>query len=165
MPGTAGESAYLGPEITKVLAEDKRALHGDQTPAEWIKDNLFNSVFNSIITVVLGAGTVFLLVQGALWILDEEWAIIRVNLRNFMDGRFPNDELSRLWISAYILIGAVGIGAAHRDSAGAPAPRVLVDHRPAVGDNRFVSTEVDRPDISGEARKITDTVDPGRLCE
>lgn len=112
MPGTAGESAYLGPEITKVLAEDTRALHSDQTPAEWVKDNLFNSVFNSIITVVLGAATIYLLVQGALWVANEEWEIIRVNLRNFMVGRFPSDELNRLWVSAYILIGAVGVGAA-----------------------------------------------------
>ena len=94
----AKESAKLAP------------LHSDPTPAKWVKDNLFNNVMNSIITVVLGVVVVFLLVQSFGWIANEEWEIIRVNLRNFMVGQFPSDELWRLWTSAFVLIATFGIG-------------------------------------------------------
>jgi general L-amino acid transport system permease protein len=94
----AKESAKLAP------------LHSDTTPAKWVKDNLFNNVMNSIITVVLGVVVVFLLVQSFGWIANEEWEIIRVNLRNFMVGQFPSDELWRLWTSAFVLIATFGIG-------------------------------------------------------
>ena len=94
----AKESAKLAP------------LHSDTTPAKWVKDNLFNNVTNSVITVVLGVLVVFLLVQSFGWIANEEWEIIRVNLRNFMVGQFPSDELWRLWTSAFVLIATFGIG-------------------------------------------------------
>ncbi|MDA3031350.1 MAG: amino acid ABC transporter permease [Actinomycetota bacterium] len=87
-------------------------LHSDTTPAKWVKDNLFNNVMNSIITVVLGVVVVFLLVQSFGWVAGEEWEIVRVNLRNFMVGQFPSDELWRLWTSAFLLIGTFGIGTA-----------------------------------------------------
>lgn len=85
-------------------------LHSDTTPAKWVKDNLFNNVMNSIITVVLGVVVVFLLVQSFGWIAGEEWEIIRVNLRNFMVGQFPSDELWRLWTSGFILIFTFAMG-------------------------------------------------------
>ena len=94
----AKESAKLAP------------LHSDTTPAKWVKDNLFNNIMNSIITVVLGIVVVFLFVRSFGWIAGEEWEIIRVNLRNFMVGQFPSDELWRLWTSAFILIATFSIG-------------------------------------------------------
>jgi general L-amino acid transport system permease protein len=94
----AKESAKLAP------------LHSDTTPLKWVKDNLFNNIMNSVITVVLGVLVVFLLVQGFGWIANEEWEIVRVNLRNFMVGQFPSDELWRLWTSAFLLIGTFSLG-------------------------------------------------------
>ncbi|MGK0276886.1 MAG: hypothetical protein ACI9N0_003285, partial [Ilumatobacter sp.] len=85
-------------------------LHSDTTPLKWVKDNLFNNIVNSVITVVLGVLVVFLLVQGFGWIANEEWEIVRVNLRNFMVGQFPSDELWRLWTSAFLLIGTFSLG-------------------------------------------------------
>jgi general L-amino acid transport system permease protein len=85
-------------------------LHSDTTPTKWVKDNLFNNIMNSVITIVLGFLVIYLLVQAFGWIAGENWEIIRVNLRNFMVGQFPSDELWRLWTSAYILIATVGIG-------------------------------------------------------
>jgi general L-amino acid transport system permease protein len=85
-------------------------LHSDTTPAKWVKDNLFNNIMNSVITVVLGVLVVFLLVQSFGWIAAEEWEIVRVNLRNFMVGQFPSDELWRLWTSGFLLIGTFSLG-------------------------------------------------------
>jgi len=96
----AKESANLAP------------LHSDTTPAKWVKNNLFNNIMNSVITVVLGVVVVFPVVQSFGWIAGEEWEIVRVNLRNFMVGQFPSDELWRLWTSAFLLIGTFGIGTA-----------------------------------------------------
>ncbi|NND73402.1 MAG: amino acid ABC transporter permease [Ilumatobacter sp.] len=110
-PKTAGEGVYLGTDITLALAaRDEAPLHSDTTPGKWVKDNLFNSVMNSIITVVLGVAVIFLLTRAAQWVISEEWRIIQVNLRNFMVGQFPRDELWRLWWSAYVLIVGIGGG-------------------------------------------------------
>ncbi len=65
---------------------------------------------NSVITIVLSFVVAYLAVQAFGWIAGEEWEIIRVNLRNFMVGQFPSDELWRLWTSAYILIATFAIG-------------------------------------------------------
>ena len=76
---------------------------------EWIKTNLFSSAFNSILTIViLGVGLLlaFLL---AGWVINSEWRIVRVNLRLFMVGRFPREELWRPWASGYLVLTAIGL--------------------------------------------------------
>jgi general L-amino acid transport system permease protein len=45
-------------------------------------------------------------------VVTAEWAIVRVNLRLFMVGRFPEDQLWRIWVSAYVLAATLGFGAA-----------------------------------------------------
>jgi general L-amino acid transport system permease protein len=82
-----------------------------KSPAVWVQEHLFNNVMNSIITVVLGAVIVFLAFKGAVWIIDEQWDIFRVNLRNFMIGQFPPDELWRPWVSGFLLLGSVSLAA------------------------------------------------------
>lgn len=78
------------------------------SPGAWLKQNLFSNLRNSIITVIVGLIALFALQAIARWILNVDFDIVRVNLRNFMIGQFPRDELWRPWASGLLLATAVG---------------------------------------------------------
>ncbi|MDE0701121.1 MAG: amino acid ABC transporter permease [Acidimicrobiaceae bacterium] len=80
------------------------------SPGEWVRQNLFNNWYNSLISVVMGLGLAFALVQTLDWALTSDFLIIRRNLALFMVGQFPRDELWRVWASLYLLVGASGFG-------------------------------------------------------
>ena len=79
------------------------------TATDWVKKNLFSSLFNSLLTLVIGVVAIFLAIIAARWVINEEFEIIRVNLANFMIGQFDRDELWRLWASGYLFLLAVGL--------------------------------------------------------
>ena len=108
---STAETAYLGAEIAQALAAD-RPLHSDQTPSQWVKNNLFSSVLNTAITFVSAAFAGAILYFGIRWAINVEWEIVRANLRNFMIGQFPKDELWRPWAGGLTLVAAVGLGSA-----------------------------------------------------
>lgn len=76
-------------------------------PIGWLRKNLFSNWFNSLLTLV------------ALWIIynfavslvgfiaTANWSVITVNLRLFIIGRYPLDQLwriqSSLWLLAFLL--------------------------------------------------------------
>ena len=78
----------------------------------WVRRNLFSSAFNSVLTVVMGAVVVWATYRLVVFVfVTAEWEIVQRNLTLFMVGRFPRDELWRMWVSIGILavtIGAVG---------------------------------------------------------
>jgi general L-amino acid transport system permease protein len=82
----------------------------------WAAENLFNSWFNSVLTAVFAAVIAYTAVRALRFVfVSAEWDIVRVNLTNFLVGRFPRHELWRTWAAMFILaavIGfAVGVGA------------------------------------------------------
>ncbi len=85
---------------------------------QWLKTNLFSSVANSIISVVVGLLGLWLMWLLVAWVISVEFTIVRDTLRIFMIGQFPNDELWRLWASGFLLAGAIGVavGAMARNS-------------------------------------------------
>ena len=108
---STAETAYLGAGIAQALAAD-RPLHSDQTPSQWVKNNLFSSALNTAITVVSAAFAGAILYFGIRWAVNVEWEIVRANLRNFMVGQFPKDELWRPWAGGLALVATVGSGSA-----------------------------------------------------
>ena len=80
------------------------------TPRQWVKENLFASRAGSVLTVVF---TVLVAYAGyrLLWfaVVSSDWEIIRRNLRLFMVYLYPVDELWRLWVALYILLGLSGL--------------------------------------------------------
>ena len=80
------------------------------TTTSWVKENLFNNWYNSVITIVALSGFVFALVSLLGWIFASDYLIIRRNLTLFMVGRYPRDELWRPWVSGYLLMGGFGLG-------------------------------------------------------
>jgi general L-amino acid transport system permease protein len=89
---------------------------------DWARKNLFNSWYNSLLTVALAAFIVWALVALVRALFGADYEIVRANLRLFMIGGFPADQLWRPWAATYCfaaMFGIVGgsISAGARDRA------------------------------------------------
>ena len=81
-------------------------------PKEWVRENLFSSWFNGILTVVFGVLLGWVLYRiGKFVLIDAEWEIIRRNLRLLLVFRFPREETWRLWAALFVLAASFGLGA------------------------------------------------------
>jgi hypothetical protein len=78
-------------------------------PGKWLKRNLFSTWYNSLLTVVFGALIGWALIRFIGFLLDIDTRIIEVNLKLFVTGRFPTEDLSRLWFGALITTGGIGL--------------------------------------------------------
>jgi len=79
------------------------------TVQQWIRVNLFPNVPNGILTVLVGTVLAFVAFRALTFVFaSAQWEIVRRNLTLFMVGRFPRDELWRIW--GAVLILAVGLG-------------------------------------------------------
>ncbi|MBE9003606.1 amino acid ABC transporter permease [Fortiea sp. LEGE XX443] len=65
----------------------------------WLRKNLFSTWYNSLLTVVCII-LLFWVVPGVIsWVTTQsQWAVIQVNLRLFLVGRFPQTLYWRAWI-------------------------------------------------------------------
>lgn len=78
---------------------------------EWMKKNLFSSVFNSILTIVFGL-LALLSYRGILnFIFSEErrWDAVRVNLRALFTFAYPSSQYGRIWFSLGIVMVLAGL--------------------------------------------------------
>lgn len=70
----------------------------------WLKRNLLSTWYNTLLTLLC----VWVLVQVGMglvnWATQAEWAVIAVNLRLFLVGRFPIAQLWRVWLSVTLVI-------------------------------------------------------------
>lgn len=84
------------------------------TPAEWVKVNLFSSWLNGALTVVTTVFIAVVLYQILGFVFGEaEWAVIPANMKGYMVGGFPLEEVWRIWLSAYLvaLLAGLSLGA------------------------------------------------------
>ncbi|HEX6235756.1 MAG TPA: amino acid ABC transporter permease [Acidimicrobiales bacterium] len=80
------------------------------TPQAWVRTNLAASPLNAALTLVIGVGAGWVVYRLARWVfVTADWAVVRVNLRLFMVGLFPAEELWRLWVAGYLLVATVGL--------------------------------------------------------
>jgi general L-amino acid transport system permease protein len=81
------------------------------TPREWIRQNLFGGVLDSILTIVFGLLLAWVAYRvGKFVFVDARWEIIERNITNLMVGRYPRDELWRLWAALFLLAASLGFG-------------------------------------------------------
>jgi general L-amino acid transport system permease protein len=81
-------------------------------PRQWVRENLFGSVFDTILTIVFGLFLAWAAYRiGKFVFVDADWEIIERNLTTFMVGSFPRDELWRLWAALFVLAASLGFGA------------------------------------------------------
>jgi len=76
----------------------------------WLKENLFNGWFNTLLTLVT-AWMLFAMLRGVLhWAFAEaRWAVVPENMRLFMVGVFPPEEVWRLWLIAIVVLFTSGL--------------------------------------------------------
>jgi general L-amino acid transport system permease protein len=80
------------------------------TPGEWIRRNLFNTWFNGVLTVLSAVLILFLGFRLLRFVfVSADWSVFRANLRVYMVGRFPLEEMWRVWAVAFFLGALVGV--------------------------------------------------------
>jgi general L-amino acid transport system permease protein len=80
------------------------------TPGEWVRRNLFSTWFNGVLTIVSAALVSVLAVRLVRFVLvSADWEVLRANLRVYMVGRFPEDQLWRVWTMAFFLVVLLGL--------------------------------------------------------
>ncbi len=88
----------------------------------WLRENLFSSPLNSIITVVVGALLVWVGVNLVLWMFtrEEQWVILWRNLKLLAVYRYPTDLLWRPLSVVALVMALLGssAGVARRSDGG-----------------------------------------------
>lgn len=80
---------------------------------KWIRDNLFNSILNSVLTIVGVLLVVYVIVGLSNWIVrDANWFAISANIRNYMLGRFEREYEWRASLALFFSIFAMGAAVA-----------------------------------------------------
>ena len=105
-----------------VFEETPQQVEPARGAMDWVRKNLFNNWYNSLLTVVLAGLVVWAVVALIRGLLSADYEIIRANLRLFMIGGFPGDQLWRPWAATYcwaVMFGFLGgsLAAAARDRA------------------------------------------------
>jgi general L-amino acid transport system permease protein len=102
------EARTVEPHAVPEIAPPSRSL----PPGRWVKENLFSSWSNSLLTVAFAAVLGFALYRvGRFVFVDARWEIVEVNLTNLLVFRFPREEVWRLWAALYVLAASFGIAA------------------------------------------------------
>jgi general L-amino acid transport system permease protein len=76
----------------------------------WLRKNLFNSWFNSLLTLVC-LWIIYQVIGGIVsWLTTQaQWSVVAANLRLFFVGRYPIGQSWRLWCALAILIGLIAL--------------------------------------------------------
>ena len=75
----------------------------------WAADNLFGSVGNSVLTLVTAAILAFVAYQVLRFVLlTAEWEVVLDNRRLYFAGRFPDEEMWRIWMSIWYVSTLAG---------------------------------------------------------
>lgn len=97
-------------DVMKALADADAPRHGEQTPGQWVKANLFGSVVSSIFTVIFGLIGAYLAFRAGTFVFTTaRWEPVRANLELFLIGLFPRSERTRLIVQALFTAGAAGM--------------------------------------------------------
>ncbi|HSM72719.1 MAG TPA: amino acid ABC transporter permease [Anaerolineales bacterium] len=79
-------------------------------PIKWVRDNLFNSWYNSLLTVVFLPIVFFALLNAILWVFTEaDWRPITEFPMLFAVGQYPRGELWRVGTGLSIFIFMLGV--------------------------------------------------------
>ena len=85
------------------LAEADRPRDSDMSAGQWVKSNLFNTWYNTIITLVFGALAFWEGFFASRFILfTARWEPVSDNIELFMIGLFPRDEITRI-VSQFLI--------------------------------------------------------------
>lgn len=80
----------------------------------WARHNLFNTPFNTVLTLVLGAGLIATVAGVLRFLLADvrKWGVIPRNATNYLVEAYPREDLERAWISLLIVAVLTGLSLA-----------------------------------------------------
>jgi len=100
-------AALTAPTDRPSAPPDKRPTAGT-----WLRQNLFSSPFNTLLTLTFGPLVALIGYQFLRFVLvTGRWDVVERNLTLFMVGTFPRDQLWRLWLAMGILAVTAGLTA------------------------------------------------------
>lgn len=91
------------------------------TAIAWLRKNLFNTWYNSLLTIACLI-VIYQVITGVVgWVTNTaQWAVVTTNLRLFFIGRYPVDLAWRLgWVAAIVVV-LLGLG----------LTQVMINHQP-----------------------------------
>lgn len=78
----------------------------------WLKENLFSTWYNSLLTLVAFSFLYFVLKGILTWAFtDANWGVIPANLQLFAVGAYPKNEIWRVWVLLYTVGALAGLSA------------------------------------------------------
>ena len=78
-------------------------------PVKWMRDNLFNNWYNSILTIVLLPLVFFALINSILWVfIEADWRAVTQFPLLYAVGQYPRDELWRVGIGLSAILFFLG---------------------------------------------------------
>jgi general L-amino acid transport system permease protein len=103
------------------LKTQNSKLKTQNSPLTWLHQNLFNTWYNSVLTIV----SLALLIWFGYGLLDwaftrARWDVVTSNLRLFFVGRYPINQVWRLWLVFAIAVGTIATAILNRKQ-----PRVV----------------------------------------
>lgn len=79
-------------------------------PVKWLKDNLFNSVGNTLITLILLPIVFFAIINAVSWVLTEaDWTAVVSFPLLYAVGQYPRDQIWRVGVSLSYILFLLGI--------------------------------------------------------
>ena len=94
------------------FTEDIKPPAHTKGPVRWIKDNLFNTWYNVLLSCLAFICLFFIFKALLTWALVEaKWGVIPANLQLFGVGSYPREQIWRVWSVIYILCVLVGLSA------------------------------------------------------
>ena len=77
---------------------------------QWLRDNLFDGWFNSILTILSLAALYFVVVGSVRWVFfGADWSPVTDNLLLYLVGQYTRPELWRIGVSLLILSALFGV--------------------------------------------------------
>ncbi|MEX1296561.1 MAG: amino acid ABC transporter permease [Candidatus Limnocylindrales bacterium] len=104
-------SASLGPGAAPA-PEEVRPPTTEVGVIGWLSHNLFSSKLNGLLTIVTALFVAAIVYGLGSWmIFDARWGVITENMRLFLVGRYPPEEIWRVWLAMVLLSAATGLSA------------------------------------------------------
>ena len=100
-------------EMTSIKT-GKRPEEVSRSPSEWIRQNLFSNIPNTILTIIFGIFTLYA-IRGLLGFVlsgERRWEAVATNMRLLMAQGYPANQFVRVWFTLGCLMVLTGLSLA-----------------------------------------------------
>ena len=100
-------------EMTSIKT-GKRPEEVSRSPSEWIRQNLFSNIPNTILTIIFGIFTLYA-IRGILGFVlsgERRWEAVATNMRLLMAQGYPANQFVRVWFTLGCLMVLNGLSLA-----------------------------------------------------